>query len=120
MDPDRMLMTVAKVPLMFEPNTTAPVYFGGSLAAIPYAVFWKTPPATSQTKRIIFVSEINHANLRDNSLLSTTTDAIVTQKNVSGQAEESTIARITVMRKMMISMIKLQTTRFVRSPLLNA
>lgn len=35
MEPDRMLMIVANVPLMFEPNTTAPVYFGGNFAAIP-------------------------------------------------------------------------------------
>lgn len=49
-----------------------------------------------------------------------TTDNIVTQKKVSGHADESTIARMTVMRKMTISMIKLHTTRFVRSPLMIA
>lgn len=29
-----------------EPRTTAPVYLKGSLAAIPYTVFWYTPLAT--------------------------------------------------------------------------
>lgn len=29
-----------------EPRTTAPVYLNGSLAAIPYTVFWYTPLAT--------------------------------------------------------------------------
>jgi hypothetical protein len=46
-----------------------------------------------------------------------TTLPIVVQKKVPGQLDESTMARITVMRKTMISTIKLHTTRFVRSPL---
>lgn len=41
----------------------------------------------------------------------------MTQKKVSGHADESTMARMTVTRKTMISMIKLQTTRVVRLPL---
>lgn len=38
------------VPLIFEPNTTAPVYLNGSFAAIPYTEFWKIPPAANQMK----------------------------------------------------------------------
>lgn len=45
---------------------------------------------------------------------------MVTQKKVSGHADESTMARMTVTRKTMISMIKLQTTRVVRLPLRKA
>jgi hypothetical protein len=46
-----------------------------------------------------------------------TTLPMVVQKKVPGQPDESTIARMTVIRKTMISTIKLHTTRFVRSPL---
>lgn len=53
-----------------------------------------------------------------NSLFSATTDAIVIQKKAPGHCDESTMARITVIKNNMISIIKLQTMRFVRSPLL--
>lgn len=36
---ESMRATAVKVPLIFEPKTTAPVYFKGSLAAIPNMVF---------------------------------------------------------------------------------
>lgn len=32
-------ITDAKVPLILDPSTTAPVYLNGSLAAIPYTEF---------------------------------------------------------------------------------
>lgn len=35
----RMDTTDVNAPLMFEPNTTAPVYLNGSFAAIPYTEF---------------------------------------------------------------------------------
>lgn len=37
---DRIATMDVKVPLIFEPNITAPVYFTGNLAAIPKIVFW--------------------------------------------------------------------------------
>lgn len=43
----RMKTTDVNVPLIFEPNTTAPVYLNGNFAAIPYTEFWKTPPAAN-------------------------------------------------------------------------
>lgn len=36
----RMAIIDVKVPLIFEPNTTAPVYLNGNFAAIPYTEFW--------------------------------------------------------------------------------
>lgn len=45
-----MATTDVNVPLILEPSTTAPVYFNGSLAAIPYTQFWYIPPATDQFK----------------------------------------------------------------------
>lgn len=36
----RMETTAVNVPLILEPSTTAPVYLPGSLAAIPYTLFW--------------------------------------------------------------------------------
>lgn len=44
----RMKTIDVKVPLTFEPNTTAPVYLNGSFAAMPYTEFWKIPPAANQ------------------------------------------------------------------------
>lgn len=41
------------VPLIFEPNTTAPVYLNGNFAAIPYTEFWKTPLAAAKIIRIV-------------------------------------------------------------------
>lgn len=43
-----MNTTDVNVPLIFEPNTTAPVYLNGNLAAIPYTEFWKIPPAAKR------------------------------------------------------------------------
>lgn len=44
----RMKTIDVNVPLIFEPNTTAPVYLNGNFAAMPYTEFWKIPPAAIQ------------------------------------------------------------------------
>lgn len=46
----KILIIVVNVPLIFDPNTTAPVYLNGNLAAIPYTEFWKIPQATKDHK----------------------------------------------------------------------
>lgn len=48
---DKIEIIAVNVPLMFDPKTTAPVYFIGSFAAIPKIVFWYTPFATKKQLR---------------------------------------------------------------------
>lgn len=58
-----------KVPLIFEPNTTAPVYLNGNLAAIPNTEFWNTPPAANdwgETKAISLNRSTNQHKINNN------------------------------------------------------
>lgn len=50
---DEIRLTIdTNVPLILFPKITPPVYFPGSLAAMPYMVFWYIPLDTEKKKNV--------------------------------------------------------------------